>query len=313
MPRFTRSLLLSAFLLGLLLFLLALIPGEFSILGLLKSLADRTVSDGDFEALTVDFYNRLRLLLGIGALLFLITGGGVVYARVHPRLALGLAMGVLIGLGLGLLGVANLAARRLNSPVYRYLSGTPLAYYPPPATSVPTATPVPSPTPTLAVSEPGRWELVASGIDAPVVVTAPDDETGRLFVGAKTGVIWIIQNGQTLPTPFLDIRDRVLQELESPEQGFLGLAFHPNYAQNGYFYVNYTDRLGDTAIARFQVSQNDPNRADPASEMPILRVIQPEAIHNGGHLAFGPDGYLYISTGEFGWTLANMPRRSIPC
>jgi glucose/arabinose dehydrogenase len=123
------------------------------------------------------------------------------------------------------------------------------------------------------------------------------DGSGRLFVIEKSGRIRIIQDGQLLPQPFLDITDRVGSG--GNEQGLLGLAFHPQYSQNGRFFVNYTDKNGDTVIARFQVS-GDPNAADPGSEVKLLGVDQPYANHNGGVLAFGPDGYLYAGLGDGG-------------
>jgi glucose/arabinose dehydrogenase len=84
------------------------------------------------------------------------------------------------------------------------------------------------------------------------------------------------------------------------ERGLLGLAFHPDYAENGLFYINYTDHNGHTVIARYQVSADNPNQADPASATMLLYVQQPYPNHNGGHMAFGPDGYLYVSLGDGG-------------
>jgi glucose/arabinose dehydrogenase len=118
-----------------------------------------------------------------------------------------------------------------------------------------------------------------------------------LFVIEKYGHIHIIESGQMFETPFLNIEDRVNDS--SNEMGLLGLAFHPDYAQNGYFYVNYTGDGGDTFLSRFQVS-GDPNLADPASEVNLLHVSQPFPNHNGGGLAFGPDGYLYAGLGDGG-------------
>lgn len=123
------------------------------------------------------------------------------------------------------------------------------------------------------------------------------DGSGRLFTLEKVGRIRIVRNEALADIPFLDISDRVGSS--ASEQGLLGLAFHPNYEENGLFFVNYTDQQGDTVIARFSVSA-DPDRADPASETVILRLEQPARNHNGGHLAFGPDGYLYIGTGDGG-------------
>jgi glucose/arabinose dehydrogenase len=113
----------------------------------------------------------------------------------------------------------------------------------------------------------------------------------------KVGRIRIIQGGVLLDTPFLDISGRVGSS--SNEQGLLGLAFHPGYIENGRFFVNYTDRNGNTIIARYRVSE-EPSRADPGSETVLLRVDQPYPNHNGGVLAFGPDGYLYAGLGDGG-------------
>ncbi len=139
------------------------------------------------------------------------------------------------------------------------------------------------------------WQLLVSGLERPVDLQA--DGSGRLFIIEKVGRIRILQNGQLVQTPFLDITDRVGSS--SNEQGLLGLAFHPNYAQNGRFFVNYTNESGNTVIARYQVS-NDPNIADPTSEVKLLGVNQPFPNHNGGVLAFGPDGYLYAGLGDGG-------------
>ncbi|MCB9135324.1 MAG: PQQ-dependent sugar dehydrogenase [Anaerolineales bacterium] len=143
----------------------------------------------------------------------------------------------------------------------------------------------------------------ASGLSSPIFVTNAGDQ--RLFVIERAGKIRIVQpDGTVLPTPFLDITDIVL---DSPnERGLLGLAFHPDYTNNGYFYVNYTRDDpsaaldGDTVIARYQVSA-DPNVANPASAQIMIVIDQPDWNHNGGMLAFGPnDGYLYIGTGDGG-------------
>ena len=124
------------------------------------------------------------------------------------------------------------------------------------------------------------------------------DGSGRLFILEKRGQIRILQNNQLLPVPFLDIQNEVGSQ--HTEQGLLGLAFHLKYAETGLFFVNYTDGNGNTVIARFHVSADDPNRADPTSEVDLIHVDQPYANHNGGGLAFGPDGYLYIGLGDGG-------------
>jgi glucose/arabinose dehydrogenase len=131
----------------------------------------------------------------------------------------------------------------------------------------------------------------------PVYLTHAGDGSGRLFIVEKGGAIRIAQNGALLDGFYLDIRDRV--NSASSERGLLGLAFPPNYAQTGFFFVNYTDASGDTVISRFSVSE-DPNLADPASEFVILELAQPAPNHNGGNLVFGPDGNLWIGTGDGG-------------
>jgi glucose/arabinose dehydrogenase len=136
---------------------------------------------------------------------------------------------------------------------------------------------------------------VAGGFTRPLLVTHAGDD--RLFVVEQTGRIKIIQNGAVLSTPFLNVSSLITTS--GPEQGLLGLAFHPNYAQNGWFFINYTNTQGDTVVARYSVSSN-PNVANANSAVTVITVDQPFANHNGGHLAFGPDGYLYIGLGDGG-------------
>lgn len=142
--------------------------------------------------------------------------------------------------------------------------------------------------------------VAASGLSSPVFVTACGDGTGRLFVVEQTGRIRIVTDGVVLSTPFLDLMGIVES---GGEKGLLGLAFHPEYAENGYFYVNYTYRPSGklmTRVSRFSVSI-EPDRAEVASEQKVIEFEQPFSNHNGGMLAFGPnDGYLYISTGDGG-------------
>lgn len=138
-------------------------------------------------------------------------------------------------------------------------------------------------------------EPVTSGLTVPVAVTHAGDS--RLFIVEQIGRIRIF-NGTTLLTdPFLDVRSLVTS---GGERGLLGLAFHPQYAANGFFFVNYTDVNGDTVIARYTRSAIDPNRADPSSRKVVMTVDQPFSNHNGGQLEFGPDGYLYIGLGDGG-------------
>lgn len=140
-----------------------------------------------------------------------------------------------------------------------------------------------------------RLAPVASGLASPVHLAAPAGDA-RLFVVEQPGRIRIVENGALLPTPFLDITDRVGA---GGERGLLSVAFHPQYAANGFFFVNYTDRAGDTRVERYSVS-TDRNRADPASARLVIGIDQPYSNHNGGLVAFGPDGKLYIGMGDGG-------------
>jgi glucose/arabinose dehydrogenase len=218
----------------------------------------------------------------------------------------------------GLAIFAGLLAACSNSPQPPTPSNAPAAL--PTATAIPATIPAPSPTlqpfpsptftttalPTATETKPAptipdpataTWRLLTDKLNDPVGVTNTGDGSGRLFILEQDGLIRIFQNGALLATPFLDLRDRVLS---GGERGLLGLAFHPQYAQNGYFYVNYTNLQGNTIIARFQVSSGDPNRADPSSEKRLIFVQQPYPNHNGGEVAFGPDGYLYLGLGDGG-------------
>jgi glucose/arabinose dehydrogenase len=139
------------------------------------------------------------------------------------------------------------------------------------------------------------WQTVASGFSRPVELTG--DRFGRLLVANQAGRIDVVENGERRGEAFLDITGRVGSQ--ENEQGLLGLALHPRYQENGTFYVNYTDRDGDTVIARYTADQQAAvARAD--SEKILLQVDQPYANHNGGGLAFGPDGFLYIGLGDGG-------------
>ncbi len=137
---------------------------------------------------------------------------------------------------------------------------------------------------------------VARGFSAPLLVTHAGDGTGRLFVVEQVGRIRVLRDGRVQGEPFLDIASLVTA---GGEQGLLGLAFHPRFESNGRFFVNYTDRAGDTVIAEYR-ARGGANRADPGSARVLLRVDQPFSNHNGGALAFGPDGFLYVATGDGG-------------
>jgi len=152
----------------------------------------------------------------------------------------------------------------------------------------------------LAAQTPLTTERVASGLMRPLHVTAPPKDLDRIFVVEQTGLIKIIEAGAVLPTPFIDLSGKASQS--GNERGLLGLAFHPDYANNGYFYVNYT-RASDhaTVVERYTVSAGNPDIADPASGTIVLGPIsQPYPNHNGGNIAFGLDGKLYIGMGDGG-------------
>lgn len=142
---------------------------------------------------------------------------------------------------------------------------------------------------------------IADGLADPVAVAAPDDGSDRLFVIERVGRIRVIDAaGKLLEEPFLDLTELVQNDYL--EQGLLGLAFHPNYAENGRFFVDFTDyhTNGDTFVMEFQPSADDPNVADRESGKLLLTIDQPYVNHNGGTIRFGPDGYLYIGTGDGG-------------
>ncbi len=138
----------------------------------------------------------------------------------------------------------------------------------------------------------------------PVVITHAGDGSNRLFIVTQQGVIHVVPNRRdvTETKTFLDIESKVVYADQQNEEGLLGLAFHPNYSENGQFFVYYTtsEAPHTSVISRFQVSKDDPNRADPDSEHEIMRITQPFWNHNGGTLVFGPDGKLYIGLGDGG-------------
>jgi hypothetical protein len=152
------------------------------------------------------------------------------------------------------------------------------------------AAPAPAETAGLAL------EVVTRELSDPLYLTAPPADP-RLFVVEQAGRIRIIRDGALLQTPFLDIRKRASK---GGERGLFSVAFHPDYAVNGYFYVNYTEaKTGHTRVERYRVGDH-PDRADPGTAKLVLKIEQPYANHNGGHIAFGPDGMLYIAMGDGG-------------
>ena len=152
-------------------------------------------------------------------------------------------------------------------------------------------------------------KLVADGFTSPLVVTEPPDGTHRLFVADQTGKVWIMDAaGNKMASPFVDVSSRLPANF-SPfydERGLLGFAFHPNFKNNGKFYLFYTipprvDAWNNVSrISEFRVSASDPNKADMSSEKIILEEDHPQMNHDGGTIEFGPDGYLYISIGDGG-------------
>lgn len=169
-----------------------------------------------------------------------------------------------------------------------------------PGDSGETSTTVGTPEPTLSPLQSVELELVFDGFRQPTVLTAPDGDDW-LFVAQRVGVIRILdENREMLDPAFLDITDRVLAG--GIEQGLLGLAFHPDYATNGRFFVYYTDKGGRRQLSEFSVSVSDPSRANPESEKVLFELEQPpnatDIRHYGGNVHFGPDGYLWVSLGD---------------
>lgn len=135
------------------------------------------------------------------------------------------------------------------------------------------------------------------GFRQPLFLTHAGDGSGRMFVVEKAGTIRVIKEDQVLPTPFIDLSSKVRSS--GSEQGLLGLAFHPRYAENGRFFVGYTDTAGRNTVERYQVSA-DPDRADPSTGVILLAIDDPAPNHNGGMVLFGPDGMLWVGTGDGG-------------
>lgn len=139
-----------------------------------------------------------------------------------------------------------------------------------------------------------RLVKVASGFERPTSVTNAGDGSGRVFVVEQGGLVRVMRDGQVQPQPFLDLHSLTRA---GGERGLLGLAFDPKFGQNGRLFVDYTNQNGDTVIARYTAKGD---RADPNSAKILLTIQQPYSNHNGGQLAFGPDGYLYVGMGDGG-------------
>lgn len=170
------------------------------------------------------------------------------------------------------------------------------------ASHPPTAQPPATPTSLPQAVDPSQLnidiELVADGFDQPLYATGAGDGSERLFVVEKPGYVAIVRNGKRESQRYLDISSKVASR--ASERGLLSIAFHPDYTNNGQFFVNYTNLQGHTVIARYRVSSSNPDLADPDSEEIILTIEQPASNHNGGLVMFGPDGYLYIGMGDGG-------------
>ncbi len=227
--------------------------------------------------------DNIGLVRGAAEGTFLIPGGvcaGTAFGVIAPRLQLILAT-----------GPDGNATRTANVP--EVLCGRPLQIYDNNDCSTSNVVSIPQ------MQNPPNITLepYVNGIQDPVALANAGDGSNRLFVLAQRGQIVIVDaNGQRLETPFLDIDAR---SSCCGERGLLGLAFHPEYANNGLFYVNYTNNAGDTHISQFSVTA-DANIADPDSEQILLSIDQPFSNHNGGDIKFGPDGFLYIGTGDGG-------------
>jgi glucose/arabinose dehydrogenase len=177
---------------------------------------------------------------------------------------------------------------------------TPSPFFP---AGVPTSTPaIVGPTPPASPffpTPPANLRQIVAGLYRPTGLISAHDGTGRMFLLEQTGTIRILKNGALLPSPFLDLSGLI--NTDGNERGLLGLAFDPKFSQNGYFFVNYTAPSGDSATARYSVSTGNPDQANPASGIEVLRIAHPQfANHNGGNLVFGPDGYLYVGIGDGG-------------
>lgn len=161
---------------------------------------------------------------------------------------------------------------------------------------LPTVSPAPEESPFQLDQVTISLSAFISGVDSPLFLTHAGDGSGRVYIVGQTGRISVAEaNGTVHPEPFLDISDRIIA---GGEQGLLGLAFHPTYADNGRFFVNYTDQNGDSVVAEYQRAGE--RQANPTSERELLLIDDPYSNHNGGMLAFGPDGYLYIGMGDGG-------------
>jgi glucose/arabinose dehydrogenase len=168
----------------------------------------------------------------------------------------------------------------------------------PGTTTRPVTTSAPGASPTQLEGIEVTLEPFATVPGGPLAMTAPDDGTGRLFVAAQDGKIWVVSRDGTVGSePMVDLSARLRS---GGEQGLLGLATHPSFPTDSRVFVNYTDLQGDTVVASLSLDSGNPDRLDPDSHRQILFVDQPAPNHNGGGVVFGPDGHLYLSLGDGG-------------
>ncbi len=170
------------------------------------------------------------------------------------------------------------------------------------ATDVPVPKPNPPPAVPAALGALAKLDFLTREATEPVgLATVPGEKAGRLFIVEKRGLVRILRGKNFAPTPFFDVVGKVaIDKREGGEQGLLGLAFHPKYLKNGRFFVNFSDPKGDTRVVEYRVDRKNPDRADPTPVREWLFVDQPYSNHNAGHLAFGPDGRLYVLMGDGG-------------
>lgn len=154
-----------------------------------------------------------------------------------------------------------------------------------------------------------QLQLVTDQVPSPVCMAVPGDGSNRQFVLQKEGKVWVIRNGKLLPEPFIDVSSEMVKINPAyDERGLLGMAFHPQFARNGKFYLYYSAPVADrgrgknhkSVISEFRVAKPGDNTADPSTRRLVIEFDQPESNHNGGDIIFGPDGYLYIASGDGG-------------
>jgi glucose/arabinose dehydrogenase len=195
----------------------------------------------------------------------------------------------------------SVACRRTRTTPPTPIGPPPVAQSPSRAVAPPPPPPPPSESlsaPPTAITDTVALTAFATGFERPVaLLAAPGDARRRLFVVEQPGRIRTIDHGHPSATAFLDVSALVSSE---NEQGLLGLAFHPGFAKNRRLFIDYTDQDGDTHVVEYRVSASDPDRVDPSSARELLRIEQPYSNHNGGDLVFGPDGWLWIGTGDGG-------------